>query len=276
MTLCFTAVRRDPLYSPGHIENDARILEATAQRLRELGHHVSVIEETQLDGQEPAPVIFAMCQSRRGIEWLRDREARKHVVINRPQAILNCYRENLVRVLEVQGIGMPPTVVVPTDRKRLRLPVNIARAPGIWVKRGDAHALRKDDVVRVENAKEVMDALESLHARGVRVAVVQAHVEGALLKFYAVRGTRFFRRYVAGSTQVAGLDSERLQQTAARAAVALGLDVYGGDVIVQGSGEIVFVDINDWPSFAPCWDKAATPIARRILRRAGAKKDATE
>ena len=54
------------------------------------------------------------------------------------------------------------------------------------------------------------------------------------------------------------------------AAAAAGLDVFGGDVIVGPSGELTLIDLNDWPSFAPCRDRAADAIAEYLMRRVDA------
>src|SRR5256885_368574 len=62
---------------------------------------------------------------------------------------------------------------------------------GIWVKRGDVHATEADDVVFVENPDAARAALERFRVRGITHAVLQPHVPGIVLKFYAVRG-RFF------------------------------------------------------------------------------------
>jgi hypothetical protein len=50
-------------------------------------------------------------------------------------------------------------------------------------------------------------------------------------------------------------------------AEALGLFVYGGDVIVGKDGSMVVIDENDWPSFAVVRDLASEKIAR--VRQAG-------
>jgi hypothetical protein len=46
-----------------------------------------------------------------------------------------------------------------------------------------------------------------------------------------------------------------------------GLDVYGGDWIVQTDGTPVLIDLNDWPSFSPCREEASEAIAQRIIDR---------
>jgi hypothetical protein len=276
MPLSFTAIRRNPLYSPGHVDNDARILAATASRLQELGHSVEFLDETHLNGPVPAAAIFAMCQSRPGIDWLFRMEQLSKVIVNRPQAILNCYRTNLIRILAAHGIPIPDSQVVSTADP---LPLTLAAlvpSPGLWIKRGDAHATQRGDVVRVSGLAEANEALQGFRDRGIAQAVVQSHIQGTLLKFYAVRDSSFFRSFSADRMQVPGLDESRFQRIAQDAARALGLDVFGGDVILTSSGGIVVIDINDWPSFAPCREEAAGPIAERILARALTQKDSTE
>ena len=50
-------------------------------------------------------------------------------------------------------------------------------------------------------------------------------------------------------------------------AAAVGLDIFGGDVIVSPAGELTLIDLNDWPSFAPCRERAAYAIADFIIKR---------
>ena len=51
---------------------------------------------------------------------------------------------------------------------------------------------------------------------------------------------------------------------------AAGLEIFGGDVIVAPSGELTLIDLNDWPSFAPCRDRASDAIAEHLMRRVDA------
>jgi hypothetical protein len=53
----------------------------------------------------------------------------------------------------------------------------------------------------------------------------------------------------------------------ARAAAALGLDVYGGDAIVSAAGAISIIDLNAWPSFALYRPVAASRIAALLTAR---------
>jgi D-alanine-D-alanine ligase-like ATP-grasp enzyme len=58
-----------------------------------------------------------------------------------------------------------------------------------------------------------------------------------------------------------------LRRVAFDAAAALGLEIFGGDAIIQADGEPVIVDINAWPSYAQCRDRAAQAIAELLTER---------
>jgi hypothetical protein len=110
--------------------------------------------------------------------------------------------------------------------------------------------------------------LASFAQRGIRHAVVQQHITGQEIKFYAVRGCgvlHYFAPHAAGPLQV---DAARLNALALRAGEVLGLDIYGGDCILTPSGALYLVDVNDWPSFRGCRELAAPHIARHILTQA--------
>jgi hypothetical protein len=64
------------------------------------------------------------------------------------------------------------------------------------------------------------------------------------------------------------------------AAAALGLEIFGGDAIIQTNGEPMIIDLNAWPSYALYRDRAAQAIAdyltkcfRRRLRLVAATGD---
>jgi glutathione synthase/RimK-type ligase-like ATP-grasp enzyme len=50
-----------------------------------------------------------------------------------------------------------------------------------------------------------------------------------------------------------------------KAANAVGLDIYGGDCIVNNNGDIQLIDLNDFPSFSSVRDEAAKKIAEFIM-----------
>ncbi len=117
--------------------------------------------------------------------------------------------------------------------------------------------------------------------RGIASAVICKHVSGDLLKFYGVRGTGFFFYFypeeynhskfgyeaMNGKLQYYPVETERLKALADETAGLLRVDIYGGDVIVTADGTMFLIDMNDWPSFAPCREEAAGHIAQCIHHR---------
>jgi hypothetical protein len=59
----------------------------------------------------------------------------------------------------------------------------------------------------------------------------------------------------------------RLRQAVFGAATALGLEVFGGDAIIQANGEPKIIDMNAWPSYARFRDQAAAAIADYLTDR---------
>ena len=104
------------------------------------------------------------------------------------------------------------------------------------------------------------------------------HIVGDLVKFYGVRGTNFFfhfypeenqhskfgNEFINGKTQHYPVSADHLKNIAELAANVLNIDIYGGDAIITPDQSIYLIDMNDWPSFAPCRELAAPVIAQRI------------
>lgn len=263
-------------FSPNHVGTDAAILNAVAANLRRRGLAVNLYSEEQfiahgLQGNEP--IVMNMCRDERSISRLHTLEDSGHIVINSGYAIANCARQRAVGLLERAGIPMPPTVVVPTN-ENVREQLERVCACGGWVKRADAQTIHKEDVTRVSNSFEAQELLGEFFIRGIRMAAVSSHIEGVQLKFYGVRGSDFFHYYFP-NVEVPAFDAVEFVDTIKRAADALGVDVYGGDAIVDSAtGAFYIVSVNDWPSFAPCRDAAAKGIvrlvgahARKLLKR---------
>jgi hypothetical protein len=82
-----------------------------------------------------------------------------------------------------------------------------------------------------------------------------------------VAGGAFFHWFYSGEAQKYPFDSAQLQDVGNKAAAAAGLDIFGGDMIVSPSGELTLIDLNDWPSFAPCRERASYAIAAFITER---------
>ena len=257
---------REPVFSPGKVEDDRAILEMTAARLRELGHTVDMCNAADDTWPEPDrdTVVFTMAQGAEALRRLQGWEARGVRVVNRTAGILNCQRQRTVAAFAGRTeIAFPDTVVLPADPAS-SLPAWIDDG-GAWVKRGDVHATEIDDVVYVRSAAEATVALRRFRARGIALAAVQRHVPGRVLKFYAVRD-RFFECVVpAGGEDLPGDRLRRIDTLGRQAAIVLDVEVYGGDCVVGTDGGVTLIDLNDWPSYGRCRFRASRGIADYLL-----------
>ena len=264
------ALYRNPSFSPGrHRENDTMILDAVVSRIENAGHRVSRASETEIEaGRIPAADGYLnMCQGPVATQRLIEATDGKIPVVNPGLGVLNCHRARMASLLSAAGLPFPDTAILPTRNYDLAaLPLSIVDpARLIWVKRGDVHAQRADDVVSV-GLSELRCAIESFAERGIEFVAVQAHVPGPVIKFYGVTGTSFFHAYAipeAGGSP--SFDPVPLERLACRAARALGLEAFGGDAAFPQVDAPVLIDVNDWPSYAPVRQQAAAAIAARVL-----------
>ena len=262
-------IYREKEYSPGcHESNDAVVLEAVAERLRAAGFTLELMSPSQMNGApNAADLVFSMCQGRPALEHLTNWERNGIRIINSPFGARNTHRDRLPVVLENAGIAFPRTVLVETGR---RLNGEVSRNGSLWLKRGDVHASVEADVQRFDSFDELAGALGEFHARGIPTAAVQSHCAGDEIKFYGVGRGDFFHWFYSREADRHSFDESALKSLATRAAEAAGLEVYGGDIIVGADGELTLIDLNDWPSFAPCREAAADAIANLIAARAHA------
>jgi hypothetical protein len=271
------ALYRSPSYSPlQHRTNDAAIMDATVARLAARGWDVVKTAERDVEGGGvPAAELFVnMCQGPLASERLAPIEADGALVVNRPTSVLACHRHRLVRRMAGSGLAFPRTLIVHTGGALPPEPELVALfdgRPQVWIKRGDVHAERPEDVVTVR-VQDVAGALQAFAARAISWVAVQEHVPGPVVKFYGVADGRFFRYYGAEAGPAAPpppVDEARLRELAFAGARMLGLEVFGGDVALPSPDRPVLIDINDWPSFAPFRAEAANAIAGYIDERAG-------
>jgi hypothetical protein len=250
-------VCREPEYSPGRVEDDAAILERTRAALAARGVTLRFAAAADVPAADCAAVL-AMCQSPGALAAL---DRCRVPVINSPAAIRACHRDETVARLTAASAPFPPTRLVATDDADA---ARDASAP-CWVKRGDVHAMTASDVVFAPTGDAVRAGLADLAARGITRAALQDHVAGTVVKFYGVVDGRFFRCYTDAATVPAPIP--RLWQAAQAGALALSLEIFGGDLVVGDDGSPVLVDVNDWPSFARCRDEAAEAIAGYVIDR---------
>jgi hypothetical protein len=259
------ALYRQPSYSPNqHRANDTAILDATVARLAARGWEVARASEGEvLASTLPgADLVLNMCQGPDASEKLLSLENSSVPIINRPSSVLSCHRHRLVTILAGRPVAFPRTAVISTT-SRPALDGFGVDGRRVWVKRGDVHAERSEDVVTVER-DGLRAAIDAFGARGISRVALQEHVPGPVLKFYGIADGRFFRYYGAEagpSGPVPEVDEARLRALAFAAAAELRLDVFGGDVALPAPDQPTLIDLNDWPSFAPFRDDAAEHIA---------------
>lgn len=269
-------VYRELAHSPGRESDDAEILRATAGRLALAGFDVELKSPEELpqtdDASEVPRFLFAMCERPKIVERLAAWERQGVVVVNRPEAIRNTDRERTIARFCGDGVPFPASVLVATGGPIGSTAVSLP----CWVKRGDVHAVEIGDVAFVRQREDLSAKLAELSTRGIGRAVLQEHVPGDLIKFYGVAGSDsegaplswfqwFYHRDQTLSHHP--FEAAGLRAAAARAADALGLEVFGGDAIAAPDGRTVLIDLNAWPSFALYRETAAGKIADRLAAR---------
>lgn len=257
-------VYREEEFSPGKVEADAAILDTVLAHLAGYGMITCAVGAGEFirGGTPQSDLVLAMCQSQAALERLSACEAAGALVINRSRAIRSCYRDRMGPVLARAGVPVPRGALVRTTGAIGERIGGLDPRRGIYVKRGDLHALSADDVCRVDDEDALRAALRDFAARGVSMAYLQAAVEGRVVKFYGVTGTSYFSVAESGDAPGDAL-AARLVLAAQDAAAALGLEVWGGDAILNDE-QFIIVDFNDWPSFERVREPAGAAIANRV------------
>lgn len=271
MNLSIAGIYREIEFSPGKVNADRQIMDATLDQLRSAGADVAAITAQAFisDSAPSANVVLAMCQSGAALERLAALESAGAVVINSALGIRNCYRDLLGPGLLRAAVPAPRGLVMDTRGFRPAGPLgDLDPSRPIYVKRGDLHALGPRDVQRVENSDELGRVLQEFSARGIGVAYLQEEVAGRVVKFYGVgNGSRFFTTVAAQGPALAEQILRELRAIGVAGAAALGVEVWGGDAIVTDDAVSV-IDFNDWPSFGAVVEVAAKAIAQHALARA--------
>ena len=272
-------IMRAGAYSPNHIGNDAAIFNATAEQLRKRGYVVNIYSEEQFNaGEIKEDVVLNMCREQASIAKLQRMEDAGKLIINSGYGIENCTRERMTRILLGNGIPYPDSLIVNTDEVIKPL-LKKSGFKSCWIKRGDFHAMHKEDVSYVRHPEEAQEVLQEYFLRGIKRAVINVHLTGDLVKFYGVKGSPFFfwfypfdeghskygHEAINGKSGGIKFDVKEMKNICQRAAEELNVVIYGGDCIVSPEGEMRIIDFNDWPSFAPCRNEAAPHIAKSVI-----------
>lgn len=266
-------------YSPNHIGNDAAIFNAAADQLRKRGCEVNIYSEEQFNADDVREdVVLNMCREQASIAKLQKLEDAGRLVINSGYGIENCTRERMTRLLLGNGVPYPDSLIVNTNENVID-DLRDGGYTSCWIKRGDFHAMHKEDVSYCRHPEEAQDMLHEYFYRGIKRAVINRHLVGDLIKFYGIQGQPFFfwfypfdeghSKYgyeaVNGKSQGIPFDENYLRDICQKASEVTEVKIYGGDCIVDPDGSIRIIDFNDWPSFAPCRKEAAPYIAKCVL-----------
>jgi hypothetical protein len=267
------AILRAERFSPNSVEKDRAIMMSVVQRLQDKGYEVEVISEEAFATlrlpltTDHYTTVFSMGRLPETLARLKDLKIR---VINTPEGVERCARSLLESVMREAHIPTPPK----------------KGDQGYWLKRGDAAAQEKNDVVFAANEEELNEKVNAFRSRGIADYTVSAHVVGDVVKFYGVLGTGFFRYYYPtddgqtkfgdesrnGTASHYRFDTIDLQQASERLAAAVGVSIYGGDCIVRQDGTWCIIDFNDWPSFSRCRKEAAEAIVDLVENSLQAKR----
>jgi len=256
---------REEVYSPNRIGDDAEILRLTAEAIRRQGYAVELRAPEELSPQTQPDMVFAMCEGSACLDILERWEFMGYAVVNNPAAIRNTHRYRMLPLLDCTPVPLPKTMLIRTTES-----VNgyFDIPKGVWVKRGDVHSTQPEDVQLHFDRAAIDQTLRALHFRWVRQAVLQENIQGDVIKFYGVPGQKWFRHFYHKPGEKAGYPfcPEQIRITAEMAAARLGLEVFGADFVVTEDGHYL-IDINSWPSFAPCKEEAAEKIASHLIDR---------
>lgn len=277
-----TGISRGEIYSPNHVNNDGIIFKLVAEQLRNYGAKVELIDEKTFQNSKiKNQIIFSMARAPESVKKLIEMDENGALVINSGSSIYNCYRANLTRILTRNSVSYPKSIVVKTNEIVWEELEPFKEYP-LWVKRGDVHAIHKEDVVLSYCRDEVNNVLSEFNNRGIKEAVIMEHVYGDIIKFYGVREVGFFhwfnlldtnhsKFYIekhVNSNNHTQFDINNLINLAEISAKHAGVSIYGGDVIVKKDKSLCLIDLNDWPSFAPIREIASKTIATYIYNKA--------
>ncbi len=278
--ISIVGVSRGSEFSPNHVDNDAAIFQKVADSLRKFGCKVDIYTEKEFVARNiTAEVIFDMSRDKAALARLRELEKRGALILNSAFGIDNCVRCPMTEILLKTGIPHPKSYILPTDGE-----FEPSHFP-YWIKRGDSHAMVKEDVCYVTCMEEAQNVWADFRKRGIPVAVVNEHLQGDLVKFYGVQEVGFFYWFypspcshskfglevINGVAKGISFSEQAMKEMCEEASVALNVPIYGGDCVVSADGAVRMIDFNDWPSFARCREEAGESIAAYIYKQARLK-----
>ena len=251
-------ISRAPQFSPGAIDRDEAIFHAVEERLRQAGHTVRRVEETDFtsDLLTETDCVFTMGRLRKVLEALKPFESEEKRIVNSPTSLLAYNRGKMFLRFYYHGLWVPYVRIVTPQSAALTEDTSFP----LWIKRNENSMYEEKDIAFIESPEQLTPALDQFFKRGLQEVLLCEHIEGEKYKCYGVLGTGFF--YVSPGCPI---PANRLKEEMEKTAKLAGIAVYGGDCIVCPDGTFYIIDFNDWPSFALCKEQAAEAIARLIL-----------
>lgn len=263
-------IYREEIFSPGKIQEDKEIMNDTLTEISKFGGNIKAIhpDVEAIPEKCDADLVLNMAQSGKTLSILSRWEKDGVRIINSSHSVINCYRRNMVRLLKENQIPMPRSWIYELEviKNELSLAYASEWIGAYWIKRGDFHALEPGDVAKVTSLEQMEKILMYFKKKGVNQVVIQEHVEGEVIKFYGV-GDVYIKAFFLPDNQDIKID-QKTRDIILKAIKCLELEIYGGDMILEPNGNILLIDINDWPSFSLCRKEAAKEIAdytKRIM-----------
>ncbi len=264
---------REKSHSPKREYDDEAILKETASRLsKRLGRQIPLLrpEEFLEVGLDLKPkLIFFMCEEEPCLKKLRSiQDSMDCILVNSVEAVENTFRSKMLELLSGQDF-FPESTMVKTSSKVTECPPD-----GVWLKRGDFHAIEEEDVVFARSLEQVNEVIRRFEGRGIDNVVIQQHVPGDIIKFYSItdfhKGKEYWFKWFYHKDQELNkfsFSEEQLYDKCQLAGSLLGLEIFGGDAIVQPDGTISVIDVNAWPSFALFRQEAADAISSLLFNK---------
>jgi glutathione synthase/RimK-type ligase-like ATP-grasp enzyme len=229
----------------GKAESDKKILELTADYIRENGFEVSLINPEEITENDNAELFFSMARGAVN-NILKEKDA---IFFNNPNAIKKALnRGEVYREMIDKGANIPETKFIKREELVFSEKKHI-------LKPGNRHEFW----FIIENEEDFNNALNEYKQNEIDDIIMQKFVDGEHIKFYGI-GEKIFFPSKVNDFEEGVLDDMKKQVEIARSIT--GLDVYGGDFII---GEKPYcVDINDWPSFGSVEGYAQEDLAPQI------------
>lgn len=279
MKVKLLGIFREILHSPEREFDDLEILRLAREELARRGYDAELVQPEELLKQSEKyekffpDLVFAMCEREQILDLLQKWQSKGITIVNTPQAVLNTYRHRMIPLLQSNGAIIPESRLILTqDLFVLDFLMNKPYKE-VWVKRGDVHNTQKGDVFLAKSIQEIQESFRSFHARGIRQMVLQENIVGDLIKFYGIGNPskklvwfKWFYHKGQDLKKYSFSESE-LQKITQFAARNLGLEIFGGDAVVNAEGKIALIDINAWPSFALFREEACKIIAQYLISK---------